>query len=101
MKKIALTVLIILCLGSFLNVLKVFRQGSWPDFSISYHSANVALHGINPYTLQGIFIGGFLYPLAIIPYLVAGKIWATVSIVCLIAALDTQVDMFGSESESE
>lgn len=86
----------LLCLGSFLNMLKVLGQGSWGDYSVYYHSAVAALHNNNPYLLKGTFVDGyiyppislvFFYPLALMPIMVAGKIWAIFSFVCLLVAL--------------
>jgi len=91
MKRIIRVIIFLLLIASFLNLLKVLLQSSWPDFSIFYHSARVAIKGIDPYTLQGIFIGGFLYspiclvlfyPFALLPFVIAGQIWAIVSIIC-------------------
>jgi hypothetical protein len=86
--------LLLVCLGSFANLTKVLWQGSWLDFSVYYHSAAAAMAHINPYMLRGALVG-FLYPpiclllfypFALLPYTIAGQLWAVISIICLIIA---------------
>jgi len=80
----------------------------WPDFNVYYHSAMVALHGQNPYSLKGIFVGGYLYPpvslliffpLLLFSVVLAGKIWVGISIVCLISSIYTLLKLFHSEKK--
>src|SRR5437867_12480625 len=96
MKKIACVILIPLFVFSFLNMVKVVGLCFWPDFNIYYYSARAALHSSNPYLLTASFVGGYLYPpicllifypLAFLPMIIAGRVWALLSIACLIAAI--------------
>src|SRR5437764_747080 len=96
MKRIVQIIVAVLCLLLFLNLAKVITLNFWPDFSVYYHTADFAIHGNNPYVLKGIFVGGYLYPpisivlfypLLFFPAAIAGKIWAVISIICLMIAI--------------
>lgn len=93
MKKLTEVILIIIFLGSFLNMAKVIGLTFWGDFNIYYYSATALIHQQNPYVLKGSFVGGYLYPpislfifypFIIFPITIAGKIWAIVSILSLL-----------------
>ena len=103
MKKLILGILLILFIGSFINDMKVFMQGSWLDFGIYYHSAQAATRHINPYIITEYIYTPFclllFYPFTVVPLIIASQIWIIISIVSLITAIWLLLKMYKATSD--
>lgn len=107
MKKAARVIIVLLLVGSFLNIAKTIKMDYWEDFNIFYFSARAAIQNSNPYLLQGTFIGGYIYPpvcllifypLVVLPIALAGELWTTFSLFCLVASVWILFKLYGETS---
>jgi alpha-1,2-mannosyltransferase len=88
--------LIIILFISLLFILKPLTYDNYPDFGVYYHSVETFSDDGNPYNYLGEGFGAFLYPppalllflpFTLAPFLIAGKIFTLISILCLFASV--------------
>jgi len=99
----------LLFISSFLLMIKVILNNGYPDFSNFYFGPLLAFKNINPYlgnvnlftpTTYPPFIFWFLYPLTLLPLVIAEKLWTIGSIIALFLSISLLLKIFNQKITS-